>query len=328
MPLRVGICGLGTAAIRAHLPALQERPDVTVAALCDRNAERVRSAAALTPAAGRWTDLDAMLSEASLDLVVIATPPSAHVEEVCTAVDAGVDVVCEKPAIVTPDGVARLAAVTHAHPERAIVSVHQYAWAPAWAGFERMIAAAIASDEEWMLEVDVERPGTDPLAADGWRSDTRHEGGILGDHAVHYLALVWRSNRRAQVTGCERSGPGGREQATVRLSVGSGSAEIRVSYASASRVNRIRLRRPAQCLDMIWTDSTLRIDRSSRPGSLHNVAALSNRDIVNSLYVPFYDDVFAHRSEPLWRQLRTDETLGVAGLLAACLERTALAASA
>ena len=326
MPLRIGICGLGAAATRAHLPALAGRPDVEVAALCDRNPGRLAAAATGAPGASRWTDMRAMLAGEALDLAVIATPPSSHTEEIRMALQAGVDVVCEKPAIVSAAEVPALGAAIHAHPDRAVVSVHQYGFAPAWAGFERMIAAALGADEEWMLEVDVERPGTDPLAAGGWRADPVHEGGILGDHAIHYLALCWRSSRHTRVTGCERRGVGGHEEATVRLSVGTGNAEIRVSYASDTRRNRIRLRRPAQCLDMVWTDATLRVDRSSRSGSVHQVAALSNRAVVNALYIPFYDDVCARRAEPLWRQHRTDETLGVAGLLANCLESAGRAA--
>jgi predicted dehydrogenase len=165
----------------------------------------------------------------------------------------------------------------------------------------------------------VERPGTDPLSAGGWRADPEHEGGILGDHAVHYLALAWLTQPAAAVAGCTRSGPAGSETAHVELQLGCGRAVVNASYAGTVRRNRIALDLPAAGFHLDWQDDALTVTRRGGPGSVRRVAALSSRQVVNDLYGPLYDVLLDRLDEPGWRGRRTAETLGVAQLLADAL---------
>ena len=294
---------------------------VEISAICDLSAARLRNAAALLPKARKFTDHRTMVAAGGIDLLVVATPPSAHVNAIRSGLEAGLHVVCEKPLALSSSDVANLRQVLHAHPGQGLVTVHQYEHAPGWKSLARVISGARACAEEWHLEIEVERPGTDPLSAGGWRAQPELEGGILGDHAVHYLAMVWKAAPDVRITAAERHGRGGRETARIELESGAhGHIELNVSYAGDARHNRIRLTRPEQGLTMAWDDAQLVISHAGDRARRHAVTALSTRDVVNSLYSPFYAEVVNNIRNATWRQRRNAESLAVAGLLAKVLE--------
>lgn len=76
--------------------AFAEHDRTALVAACDLDAD---AAAALADEYGAtaYTDHDAMLAEASPDLVHVGVPPVAHFEVVDAALSAGAHVVCEKP---------------------------------------------------------------------------------------------------------------------------------------------------------------------------------------------------------------------------------------
>ena len=197
-----------------------------------------------------------MLDATPPDLLVIATPPSAHLAEMAAAAARDVHVLCEKPLGLSRDDVATLRDLASAHPDLALATVHQYRFATPWRWIARAAGGAVAGDEPFAVRVEVERPGTDPLSAGGWRADPEHEGGILGDHAVHYLALFELLDPGCTVVACHRRGAGGREVASIDVRIGvAGAGRIDTSYAGSRRSNVVRLERPAQCLEMEWRDA-------------------------------------------------------------------------
>ncbi|HXA27307.1 MAG TPA: Gfo/Idh/MocA family oxidoreductase [Candidatus Angelobacter sp.] len=322
MPLTIGLCGLGSAATRAHLPALsraEETGAATVVGVCDPDPSRRDLVLRQSGQARGFADVVSLLDGARPDLLVIASPPSAHLPAITAAVQRGVDVLCEKPLGLSDPDVALLEQLVAAHPERLIAPVHQYRLAPPWRVFARALTVATARDCAFRLDAEVERPGTDPLSAGGWRADPAHEGGILGDHAVHYLALFWMTGLSARVTAAERSGEGGSETARVELRLGRGQATVTVSYAGHARRNRIALDVPSAGFHLDWHDESLTVTRRGGPGSVRRVGALSARQLVNDLYEPMYDELLARWDDPAWRSERTAETVGVARLLAGSL---------
>jgi len=322
MPVAIGLCGLGSAAERAHLPALsraEETGACAIAGVCDPEPSRRQLFSARAREAHEYADVDSLLDGARPDLLVVASPPSAHLSAITAAVARGVDVLCEKPLGINRGDLDLLRTLHAAHPGRLIAPVHQYRFAPAWRVFTRALAVAEERHVPFRLDVTVERPGTDPLSAGGWRADPEHEGGILGDHAVHYLALCWLVQPSAAVTACTRSGEAGSETATVSLQLGCGRAEISASYAGHARRNRVALDVPAAGFHLDWQDDSLTVTRRGGPGSVRRVGALSARQFVNDLYAPLYDVVLGRLDDPGWRARRTAETLGVAQLLADAL---------
>jgi virulence factor len=98
--LRVGVVGAGNIASIAQLPTLVARPDVRLTAVVTR---RDDPSALLR----RWgfdrayAGVGQMLAAEELDAVFILTPRSEHVEATRLAIEAGVDVFCEKPLAIT-----------------------------------------------------------------------------------------------------------------------------------------------------------------------------------------------------------------------------------
>lgn len=86
---RIAIAGLGSAARSIHLPALKKLADVEIVGGFDP-VNKVDGIPA-------FASVDAMLAETKPDMVVIATPPVAHLEIAAKALAAGAHVFCEKP---------------------------------------------------------------------------------------------------------------------------------------------------------------------------------------------------------------------------------------
>jgi virulence factor len=106
--LRIGVVGAGHIASIAQLPTLVQRDDVELRALVSRQDD---------PSAlqRRWgftnvyRTVQEMLSGENLDAVFVLTPRSEHVAAVEAALEAGVDVFCEKPLATSTDDAVRLA---------------------------------------------------------------------------------------------------------------------------------------------------------------------------------------------------------------------------
>ncbi|HET9576318.1 MAG TPA: Gfo/Idh/MocA family oxidoreductase [Usitatibacter sp.] len=93
--IRIGIAGLGAAG-RAFVPAVRSHAAFRLAAIADPSPEiRAEFAAAGGPTP--YPDFEAMLGDASLDAVCIATPTDLHAEQARAAFAAGKHVLLEKP---------------------------------------------------------------------------------------------------------------------------------------------------------------------------------------------------------------------------------------
>ena len=80
----------------SHLAMINAHPNVKVAAICDATGyvlDVLNKYTGVKP----YSNFDAMLREAELDAVIIATPSSMHGKMVRAALDKGLHVFCEKP---------------------------------------------------------------------------------------------------------------------------------------------------------------------------------------------------------------------------------------
>ncbi|HEY1105073.1 MAG TPA: Gfo/Idh/MocA family oxidoreductase, partial [Agromyces sp.] len=101
-PIRTAIVGFGVSGRVFHAPFVAANPefslDVIVTADPDRAAEAVR----LHPGASVVSTVDEVFGRADqLDLVVLGSPPGTHADLASRALDAGLDVVVDKPFTVT-----------------------------------------------------------------------------------------------------------------------------------------------------------------------------------------------------------------------------------
>lgn len=97
-PVKVGVIGCGAQG-KNHLNVIKELGTETaiVSAFCDLSLERLQNAREMWPQAFATIDFEEMLASAELDLVIVATMPNTHMQMVLAALEAGADVLCEKP---------------------------------------------------------------------------------------------------------------------------------------------------------------------------------------------------------------------------------------
>lgn len=110
--LRVGVLGCGPIAQFAHLESCAKARNADLYAICDAAPDLLARMGATYEPQRMYADYDAMLADAELEAVIIATSDAYHVPMSIKALDAGKHVLCEKPTGVTiEDGQALADAV-------------------------------------------------------------------------------------------------------------------------------------------------------------------------------------------------------------------------
>jgi len=94
----LGIVGLAGRGFGYHMQVFRQFPDAQIGAVCDVFQERVDRAVAATDGKAKgYSDFRKMMEQKDLDAVILATPPHWHALISIAALQAGKDVLCEKP---------------------------------------------------------------------------------------------------------------------------------------------------------------------------------------------------------------------------------------
>jgi scyllo-inositol 2-dehydrogenase (NADP+) len=95
--VRVGLAGLGRSGWGLHVNTLEAMPnEYRIVAVCDPNSDRQAEAKARL-GCRTYSDFTTMFKDGDVDLVVIATPSHLHASHAIEAMEAGKDVLVEKP---------------------------------------------------------------------------------------------------------------------------------------------------------------------------------------------------------------------------------------
>ena len=108
---RVGIIGVGFIADYKHLEGLAANADLCdVVAFCDLEIDRAEKGKARcgTPDAYVTTDWHDVVNDENIDVIYVCTWNISHAEITCAALEAGKDVMCEKPMAVTGEDARRM----------------------------------------------------------------------------------------------------------------------------------------------------------------------------------------------------------------------------
>ncbi len=168
VPLRAGIIGLGVG--RAHAKGYISSPDSDLVAVCDMNAERLQLFADEFKVQERYTDYTTMLNEANLDVVSICLPNALHAEVSIAALEAGLNVICEKPMAVNTQEARAMNAAAAKSGKRLMMS-YNYRY---------------RSDAQWMRQMVITgKLGTIYHVQVSWRRETGIPGwGLFGSKAM------------------------------------------------------------------------------------------------------------------------------------------------
>jgi|GEM_PF-1666363 len=310
--MRIALAGLGAAARRGHLPALDllaAEHTVVVVGGCDPDPQRRLVIQQDYPSLPMFGSATEMLATVRPDLLVIATPPKAHADLAKLAATHGAHILCEKPAGLTSVDTADFAEIHRRYPERALAAMYQYRFARPWILTARFLQAIGRERRAFSISVDIERPGTDRHALSRWRDDPAM-GGALGDHVVHFLALARVDRGPLRALHSSRTYDlDDHERARARVRAGLGTLNASVTYGAHARKTNVVV----VCGDctLQWTGGLLTFERGGHVLYSQAAPALCDREYVDSLYAPMYRDVLANLENAAWRRARARELLDV-----------------
>ncbi|HEY3606144.1 MAG TPA: Gfo/Idh/MocA family oxidoreductase [Pseudonocardiaceae bacterium] len=232
----VGYAFMGAAHSHAWRTAgrVFDLPPIAMTAICGRNEDGVRAAAARYGWASHETDWRALVARSDIDIVDICTPGDSHAEIAIAALRAGKHVLCEKPLANSVAEAEAMAAAAAEADGRSMVAFN-YRRVPALALAHKLIAAGRLGEirhvraqylQDWLVDKDF------PLV---WRLRAERAGsGALGDLGAHAIDLAqYLTGRRitsvgallttfvterplpAESSGLSASGGAGRGQVTV-----------------------------------------------------------------------------------------------------------------
>jgi predicted dehydrogenase len=185
---RIGIIGLGMA-VAPHAASLVDLADRVEVAYAFSPTEKRRKSFGERFPFPLADSLDAMLTDKSVDAVMILTPPNTHLRLARQAFRAGKHVLLEKPLEVTTTNSEELVRLARA-AKRKLGIVLQHRFRPSGrrlieivrAGELGRLVAASASVRVWRPQSYYDEPGRGTLARDG--------GGVLLTQAIHTLDLL------------------------------------------------------------------------------------------------------------------------------------------
>ncbi|HUF30741.1 MAG TPA: Gfo/Idh/MocA family oxidoreductase [Gemmatimonadaceae bacterium] len=185
--IRIGVVGCGNAGTTLHLPALAGIGWAEVVGAADLDATR-RSQTADRFRVPVFASLEAVLAETHPDVVIIGTLPHTHAELCLQAINAGCDVICEKPFVSTLDEADRLIAAADAAGKRIALN-HEFREMPIFRAVRDAAAkqpGGVVFAQAWQ---NMDLP---PWAEPGWRGEvltqTLYEAGI---HLVDFLMALF-----------------------------------------------------------------------------------------------------------------------------------------
>lgn len=184
--VRLGLIGAGGIG-SVHADAVQQCTGVELTAICDVDAGRATSLAAQHQVARSFTDYRKMLTAGMVDAVAVCTPNNTHRPITLAALEAGCDVLCEKPIAMNAQEAKRM--VEAAKAGKRILMIAQALRYGVEAQYIKKLADAgrfgniYYGKAVWYRRAGIPR---------GWFQDRKQSGGgPLIDLGVHAIDLLW-----------------------------------------------------------------------------------------------------------------------------------------
>ena len=229
-PLAVGILGCGAVAAGYYAPALgrlEQEGLVRVAALWDPAADALAQIARKFPRAERAPGINDLLRH-GLELVVVASPPRFHREQVTDALNAGAAVLCEKPLATTvADAEAMVRAAGEAGRPLAVGLMRRFF--PAVRTLKAMLEARMIGE---VRRFHCFEGGTFrwPVRSSSYFERETSGGGVLMDLGPHLLdLLLWWLGTPSQVAYADDAMGGVEANCRLQLSYDGFAGEVRLS---------------------------------------------------------------------------------------------------
>lgn len=219
--IRVGLVGFGMGGRVFHAPLVSSVHGLELAAVMERSSNQ---AAERYPGLKTHRNLEAMLADASLDLFVVTTPSGTHFEIARQILEAGRNVVVDKPTSVTSDEIARLMDLA-IRRKALLVPFHNRRWDSDFQTIQKLLSeGSLGRLVAFESRFDRWRP-TQPTTR-LWKEDPAQGGGVLLDLGTHIadqaLVLFGLPESISAEVARERDGGSANDSFTLRLRYSSG----------------------------------------------------------------------------------------------------------
>lgn len=196
-PVTVAVIGLGERG-RELLTSLSYLEGVTVAQICDNYEGAQKRAQELAPKAAFTKDYKAVLSNAAVQGVFIATPTHLHKQIVLDALAAGKNVFCEAPLAHTAEDAKAIAQAALAAPKLIFQSGLQSRTNPQHGHVKkfvdtRVLGESVARCESaWNKKTSMRRAAATPERERelNWRLSKATSGGLISEIGIHSVDVA------------------------------------------------------------------------------------------------------------------------------------------
>jgi len=244
--IRVGLVGFGLAGRVFHAPLISSVDGLELAAVMERSSD---NAAQRYPGITTHRSLDSMLADASLGLFVVATPNATHFPLAKQILEAGRNVVVDKPTAVTSAEVAELVQLAVAR-NVLLIPFHNRRWDSDFQTISKLIREK-SLGRIVSLKSTFDRWRPVPRAKAAWKDDPA-QGGLLLDIGTHLadqaLELFGQPLAVSADVRRERDGEGASDSFNVRLRYersplgGTSTVELSANVLSSLAPPRFHLR--------------------------------------------------------------------------------------
>ncbi len=213
--VRVGLVGFGMAGRVFHAPLISSVDGIQLAAVVERHTDQARQR---YPAVTIYRTLEELLADASIPLVVVATPSGTHFDVARQVLAAGKHAVVDKPVSVTPEEIAQLIELARAQ-QKLLIPFHNRRWDGDFLTVQKLL------NEHQLgrivhIESRFDRWSPGPTRRP-WKDDPNQGGGVLLDLGTHLvdqaLVLCGKPLGVSAEVFRERDGEGSEDAFTLRL---------------------------------------------------------------------------------------------------------------
>jgi scyllo-inositol 2-dehydrogenase (NADP+) len=239
--IRVGLVGFGMAGRVFHGPLISSVPGLELAAVVERS---TNNAAQRYPGITTYRSLEALLADPSLDLFVVATPSGTHFQVARQILEAGRNVIVDKPMSTTSAEIAQLISLA-ADKSVLLIPFFNRRWDSDFQTIQKLLREGLLG-RLVLLESRFDRWRPNPPSDRLWKEDPSQGGGVLLDLGTHIadqaLTLFGKPESIAADVLCEREWARANDAFTLRLRYSGFKVVLGANSLSAPSRPRFHLR--------------------------------------------------------------------------------------
>ena len=185
---RCGVIGYGGAFNmgRLHLTSMSQNAGVEIAAVCELDPARREAALEDFPDIETFARVGDLLRRGGLDLVTIITPHNTHAKLAVQCLEAGLNVVCEKPMAITGAQVKAMMGAAR-RKKLMVTTFHNRRWDGDFVTLRNLIRQEGIIGRVFRIEA-----GGGGYGPQGnwWRADRKISGGAIYDWGAHFTDWI------------------------------------------------------------------------------------------------------------------------------------------